>query len=144
MNINLHYNGFFFTPCTEEDSDLTKKLRQGEVYKCEITRKRNYEFHKKYFSLIQTAWEYMNELQCNFFGNNKEVFRKTLEVTAGFYEPVYDLKEQRWQKAPRSIAFDKMSAEEFEQLYERVKDVIFKTILTNINVNDFLSNLNQY
>lgn len=131
-------------PMYDEDYEAKKKLRLGVVYTADVKLARNYEFLKKYMVLIKTAWEYLNEGQCAFFGNNVNTFRKTLEVTAGFFEPVYDLTGGTWHKAPRSIAFDKMTEDEFHDVYERVKDVIFKCFLTNIDVYEFMSNLSNF
>ncbi|GHT56798.1 hypothetical protein AGMMS49982_23820 [Bacteroidia bacterium] len=48
-------------PCYDADYDEKKELKIGETFKAKITLARNYEFHKKYFALINCAWEYQNE-----------------------------------------------------------------------------------
>lgn len=130
-----------FVPYGDDNYDKKKRLKIGEVYNVDVKLYRNYEFHKKYFALINLAWEYMTEEQCKFFNNSVDSFRKTMEIAAGWFEPIYNVAKQEWLQAPKSIAFDKMSEEEFEQLYERVKDVLFQMPLKNINVEEFYSNL---
>lgn len=34
------------------DYEEFKKLKIGQVYKCDIKKERNYEFHKKFMALI--------------------------------------------------------------------------------------------
>ena len=97
-------------------------LRIGEVYNAEIKLARNLNFHRKYFALINCAWEYQNEDTTKHF-KNVECFRKTVEIAAGNCEPVYNLQLGQWVEIPKSIAFDKMDENEFRDLYERVKDV---------------------
>lgn len=124
-------------PLADDDYDKKKSLKIGEIYEVSIKQVRNYEFHKKYFALINLSWEYMNEKQQDFFHNNKEVFRKSIELTAGFCEPVWNNNLKQMVDVPKSISFDKMDEIEFRDVYERVKDVLFLTALKDISVEEF-------
>lgn len=128
-------------PMYDEDYDEKKKLKIDEVYEAEIRQPRNLKFHRKYFALLRCAWEYLNEQQQSFFKNDLEVFRKSLEVTAGWCEPLFDLEQQTWFHAPKSISFEKMKESEFETLYNNVRDILFQAILTNISKEEFERNL---
>lgn len=128
-------------PMYDEDYDEKKKLKIGEIYEAEIKLPRNLRFHRKYFGLIRCAWEYLNEKQQDFFKNNLEVFRKSLEVAAGWCEPLYDLETQELYHAPKSISFEKMKEDEFSILYNNVRDILFKIILPNISKEEFERNL---
>jgi hypothetical protein len=78
---------------------------------------------------------------------NKHNFRKDLELCAGSYERVYSIERDEWIEQHKSISFDKMSEEEFSELYERVKDVLFKVHLKNLSEYDkkeFTNNLNNF
>lgn len=128
-------------PLYDEDYDQKKKLKIGEIYKAKITIARNINFHRKYFALINCAWAYQNERTTKHFKNNVECFRKTVEVAAGHCDTVYNLSLKSWVDIPKSIAFDKLKQEEFEDLYERVKDVLFTTFLKGIDEEEFLNNM---
>ena len=52
MDIYLLNTASGLKPCMDEDYEQKKKLKIGKVYKAKITLARNYEFHKKYFALI--------------------------------------------------------------------------------------------
>ena len=130
-------------PCYDEDYDEKKKLKIGEVYEVTIKKARNYLLHKKYFSLINTAWEYQSERVVEHF-KNVDCFRKTVEIAAGWCDTVYSISRKEWVEIPRSIAFDKMDDLEFRELYERVKDVLFKYFLKNISEEEFTRNLINY
>lgn len=131
-------------PLYDPDYDEKKKLKIGEVYEATIKRPRNLHFHRKYFSLINLAWEYQLERSTEHFHNNVDVFRKTVELAAGWCEPVYSIERREWVEIPKSIAFDKMDNDEFTNLYERVKDVLFKYFLKHITVEEFEKNLINY
>ena len=124
-------------PMYDEDYDQKKMLKVGTVYEATIKELRNVAFHRKYFSLINLAWEYLNEQQRAFFKEDVNAFRKTVEVAAGHFEPVYSVARQSWLEVPKSIAFDKLSESDFEQLYEKVKTVIFQTFIPSSVKDEF-------
>ena len=124
-------------PMYDEDYDSKKMLKVGAVYEATIKEMRNVAFHRKYFSLINLAWEYLNEQQRTFFKDDVNAFRKTVEVAAGHYEPVYSVARHSWLEVPKSIAFDKLSESDFEQLYEKVKSVIFRTFIPDSVKDEF-------
>ena len=139
----LLYNDFgYLKPMYDNDFEEKNKLKLGKVYKANITLARNYEFHKKYFKLISVAWELLGEKTHNFF-KTSDSFRKTIEINAGWYELLYSIERKEWLQAPKSIAFDKMKQEDFNELYERVKDVIWelldkRDLITIDNFNNIL------
>ena len=128
-------------PLYDEDFDEKKKLKIGEVYEVTIKQPRNLPFQRKYFSLIILAWEYQNERVVEHFHHNIELFRKTVEMAAGWCEIIYSIQRKEWIETPKSIAFDKMDNAEFTELYERVKDVLFKVFLKNMPIEEFEKNL---
>lgn len=128
-------------PLYDEDFDEKKKLKIGGIYEADVKKARNLQFHKKFFALINCAWEYQNEKVVEFFHHNKDAFRKTVEIAAGLYEPVYLIGKKEWSQAPKSIAFDKMDEAEFMDLYDNVKRVLFQTFLRHIDEEEFVKNL---
>lgn len=142
MKINLLNTSSGFKLMDDEDFENKKQLKIGEVYQAEIKKVRNYMFLKKYFALINCTWEYLNEVQHEFFKNSKEVFRKSLEVSAGHCDKVFNLSLKAWIDVPKSIAFDTMDELAFQKLYDSVRDVIFISILKGkISEEEFNKNL---
>lgn len=131
-------------PMYDDDYDEKRRLRLGQVYQAEIKVARNIRFHRLYFALINCAWEYLSERQQQFFHGSRESFRKTVEIAAGHYELVYSVQRKEWMQIPRSIAFDRLSEDEFSALYERVKDVIFSTFLSHVSLEQFLTTLAHF
>ena len=123
-------------PCGDDDYEAKRKLKIGQTYTVEIRVARNVDFHRKYFALIAYAWEYLSEREVEAF-RTKEGFRKSLEITAGHYEPIYDLETQTFVHVPKSISFGSMDNTEFSDLYEKVKDVIFSIIGDRVTREEF-------
>ena len=57
MEINLLKVGDALCPATEEDKEEFDKLKSGVGFKCTITQKRNYKFHKKFFAMIGVGFD---------------------------------------------------------------------------------------
>lgn len=131
-------------PLYEEDHDEKKKLKKGEIYRASISVFRNYEFHKKYFALINCSWEYLTEAQQEFYRNNKEYFRKSLEVSAGYCEVIYNHRLKSFVDIPKSVAFDKMGESEFQDLYRDVKHVVCNIVLRHITIEEFEQGLASF
>lgn len=56
--VNLIRSGKVFAPATEQDEELLKRVRTGEIITCEFTKPRNPAFHRKFFALLNLAYEY--------------------------------------------------------------------------------------
>ena len=131
-------------PMYDADYEEKKKLKKGHTYKAKITLARNIDFHRKYFKLINLAWDYQNESVVEFFKHSVESFRKSVEMAAGFYDTIFSIARKEWIEIPRSIAFDKMDEFEFGELYENVKRVLFQVFLKDISEEEFNNVLKDF
>lgn len=118
MKLNLIRRAdFSFIPAADEDMEKALKIKKGEAVEVSVKVLRNYKFHKKFFSMINTAYGFLTEKQRDFFHGSIDGFRYTLEVAAGYYDEFYSVSRKEWIQKPKSIAFDKMSEAEFDKLY---------------------------
>lgn len=138
MKIKVRNTSHGLVPLYDEDFEEKKKLVIGKDYVVEVKQARNIAFHRKYFGMLDAAWYLLTERQRMSFNQGargetfgKEAFRKSIQITAGFYEPIYDGKEKRWQKSYKSIAFNNMDETEFEKLYHACYDVVMDILAMN-------------
>lgn len=90
-----------------------------------------------YHKIIDIAWDCLDESQEGFFGKRgKNAFRKSLEITAGFFEPVYNLQTGEFIKAPLSTSFDSMEQPEFDELFNGVLDILRMVFTRKIMSDD--------
>ena len=127
MQINLLCTASGLVPASDSDYELKQKLKVGGIYQAEIKVKRNYQFLKKAFSLLNAAWSLMDERQTAGW-RSKEGFRAYLTVAAGYYDVYFNPRLQQFVEQPKSWAFDSMTEEEFGGLYDRMKDVIYAVL----------------
>lgn len=106
-------------PCYNSDAEALKKskLKEGEIYEVEIKKKRNYEFHKKYFALLNLCYD--NQKQYELFDD----LRDYLTVKSGYVRKVVH-KNGYEEYKPISISFSSMDETEFNELYQKTITVI--------------------
>lgn len=130
-------------PCYDEDYDAKKKLKIGEIYEAEVKLQRNPQFHRKFFALINAGYTFLPERTQNGF-RSVEGFRSYLLVAAGFYETYFNPRLREFVEVPKSLKFSAMDNEEFERVYESVKDVIFALIGESITESQFEESLANF
>lgn len=132
MYVRKLYNSL--VPVGQEDMDALQKFAPNSVLQCEVKCPRNLGFHRKFFALLDVAFEAWECPALEYKGQpivkNRERFRKDLTILAGFGYPVVNLNGEVRYEA-QSISFAKMDGAEFEALYSRVIDVVLAKVLTH-------------
>lgn len=115
-------------PQTQEVFD---RLRMGEAMHGDFRKMRNPKFHRKFFALLNLAFDYWEPGEINSkYGKpekNFDRFRKDAIILAGFYHIVARLDGSTRVEAD-SISFAKMDDDEFSKVYNGVLDVFLKRI----------------
>ena len=121
--------------CPENNSDLDnfKKIKPDTTYKFVVTQPRNVNFHRKYFSLLNLAFDNQEKF------NNIEDFRAWSTMKAGYYNRIQTPGDDMF--LPVSINFASMDNLEFEQFYSKVLDVFIEFLdTTKENIMENLAN----
>jgi len=124
-----------FKPAYDSDFELSKKIKLNEVYTYEFKKERNYNFHKKFFALVNMVFQNQEQY------TNFEHLRKDLIIESGNYDLRYDLLGVEIREA-KSISFASMDEIEFSKLYNSVIDVIVKYF--HFDKEEILQNVEQY
>lgn len=128
-----------FIPAFESDREAMARIKQGAIVRCAIVQPRNVKFHRKFFALLNLAFDSWEPPDAEFRGmpvqKNFDRFRKDVVIAAGWYDVVANLKGEVRAEA-RSISFAKMDEEEFSRLYNAVANVILQKVLTNYTRDD--------
>jgi len=130
-----------FDGWTDEDKKSWRKLwrhlmtlEPGEFANMEFIFPRNPKFHRKFFGLLNFAFEAWepDRVRKNYKGRpvakNFDQFREDVLILAGYSEQTFDLRGNMKLKA-KSISFAKMDDAEFEAVYSAVVDVILADVL---------------
>ena len=124
-----------FSIAYNSDYEKVKKMKVGILFECDVKKKRNYIFHKKYFALINMVYDNQS------LYNNIEHLRNDLTIEAGFYDECFNFQDVSVKRA-KSINFSKMDEIEFNELYSRTIDVIIKYF--KFKKDDILEHIEQY
>jgi len=106
-------------PLETSDQEELSKLKRGTIYQFEVKKKRNTQFHRKFFSLLNLAYQNQNDKDEI---NNFEDFRAYVTIKAGFHKRIVTEKGELF--LPKSINFSSMDEIEFSELYNKVFDFI--------------------
>ena len=133
-------------PADPQAADFISKLKLGQGVTASVKRHRNPKHHKKYFALLNLAFDHWepaaNTYKGQIVGKNFEQFRNDIVVLAGFYEMAVNLKGETRLTA-KSISFANMDQAEFDALYNATVNVILKHILTNYSRDDLDAVMDQ-
>ena len=124
-----------FKPAYDSDFELSKKIKLNEIYEYEFKKPRNYNFHKKFFALVNMVFQNQEQY------TNFEHLRKDLIIESGNYDLRYDLLGVEIREA-KSISFSSMDEVKFSELYNSVIDVIINYF--HFDRQDILDNVEQY
>ena len=135
-----------FSPVDQEAAEAMEKIKMNSIVKCEITKPRNIQFHRKYFALLNHAYDHFEPEGKEYRGQpvqkNREVFRKEITILSGFYEAVYKI-DGTFKLVAKSISFANMTEDEFSNLYSKTISVILDKVLTSYTEDDLSSVINE-
>lgn len=143
--IYIKKTGLVIHPLDELSEMELSELSDGD-YRCELSRKRNSKFHRKFFSLLQVAFKAWEQPEAEGdFGYAKKSFkrfRKDVTIACGYYDEHVDIFGNVHREAV-SISFAKMDEIEFERLYSSAIDVILQYVLTSYTKADLDDMVNK-
>ena len=114
INLVKQLNGSFI-PESDQDKEVCKRFKAGDVMKAKVSKPRNPKFHRKFFALLNITFENQAKHQ------NFDHFRKYVICCTGRYDEVPSKKGI--MIFPHSISFASMSELEFTELYEEALSV---------------------
>lgn len=141
-------------PASEEEAEKLRKIKSGATVRCDIRQMRNYQFHKKFFSLVKFLFDIWEESVPRRLYRGVEVrpnldrFRKDLIILSGRYDATYNVRNEVRLEA-KSISFANMSEEEFERLFSDVINIALERVinrpdLSEEKIREYCDQLMQY
>lgn len=123
--------GGLFAPMDEPTTEKAKKVRVGGVVHGPFKQMRNPKFHRKFFSLLNLAFDYWEpgEISSKYGTPQKNFdrFRKDAIILAGFFHISIRLDGSERIEAD-SISFASMDEDTFERVYNGVLNVFLERI----------------
>lgn len=120
-------------PADEQTREWLAKKKLGATIQANATEMRNGAFFRKWWSLVNLAYDHWKDdaATVEYKGErvqpNFERFRKDLTISAGFFEPVVNLKGEL-RLEPKSLKWSQMDETEFTKLYDATIQVLLQRV----------------
>ncbi len=124
-------------PADPQSEAYVRRIKVGEGLVMEAKIRRNLRFHRKFFALLNLAFESWEppaiEAARGYAPQkNMDTFRRDLLILAGHCDATYHL-DGSVEFVARSIAFDKLPDDlAFEQVYRSVLTVVWEHVLRHL------------
>ena len=110
----------------EQDRELSRKLKVGGYFKAKLVKAhRNILHHKKFYALIKTVLDNKPE-----YKNNEDVLVGILKIECGVCWVVK--KKGKVYEFPKSISFEKMDQNEFQDFYDKALHVMAEMLEVSV------------
>ena len=126
-------------PADPQAAEFIGKLKLGQGVTAAIKRHRNPAFHRKFFALLNLAYDAWEPTVATYkgqvVGKNFDQFRNDILCIAGHFEMAVNLRGETRVPA-KSTRLGAMDQHEFESVYNSVANAILQRILTNYTRDD--------
>lgn len=110
-------------PATPVDVEEMSNLKPNAIYTTEFVKMRNYEYHKRYFAMLQVILDVMDEDVKKEKGiTTIETLLLRLKLELGHCDMIWVDKYDSMVMTPRSISFAAMDEFEFRMFYRATLD----------------------
>lgn len=116
-----------FAPADGPSEDLWRKYKQGEVYRADVVKPRNYQHHKLAFALLNLTYANLPEKHAQSYPTF-DMFRHAVALEAGHAESFVTLQGEI-QSCPKSLSYDAIPDDiEFGQVMAAMMTVCAKIL----------------
>jgi len=136
----------------ENAEKLHSSVKLGSVIHSDFKRMRNAAFHRKLFALFQLSFEYFDPPETDTKWGKPEkhfdTFRKNVTILAGYGHPVFNI-DGTFKMEADSLSFGSMDQDTFNELYQRILDVLMKRIpmlskMTKEEIDDLTNKILEF
>jgi hypothetical protein len=128
MKINLIKTLEGLKPADSEATEMLKGIKLNTVVSCEVKRQRNYEHHKKFFSLLKLVIDNHEKY------DNTDDLLFEIKLRLGHCSRII-INDTVCYK-PKSISFKSMDQDTFNKFYSKTIDIILKYFLTGTSQDE--------
>lgn len=124
-------------PADEEATEYLKKIKPGQAISCEVKKPRNYENHKRLFSLLKLVVENQERFK------TVDQLKEAIKFELGYTETIQTFDGRFIVKA-KSINFASMDEIKFRDFFSRSIDVILKYVLPGTDREELINEVLGY
>jgi hypothetical protein len=118
-------------PVDQGGEDALREIANGALVQIEVKRPRNINHHRLYFALVSLVWDNIDHDRYP----SVEDLHGAIKIAAGLRTRI-ELPDGTQGFMPGSIAFHKMSQDDFSAFYTKVCDLVARHFLPGVNSED--------
>ena len=131
MKILLRKRPGSLWPADEVSENALKRIADKDVVICEIKRTRNIKFHRLYWALVGKVWDNVDHERYP----TADDLHAAIKIAVGLRTRIV-LPDGTLGFIPGSIAFHKMTEDEFRLFYDRVCDMVAEYFLPGVTADE--------
>lgn len=117
------------------------RWKLGSVIRADYAEMRHGAFFRKWWAMVNFAYQYFADIvpQQEYMGKpvlpDFERFRKDITILAGFYRPVWNVRNELRVEA-ESLKWASMTEERFTALYESTFQLLLKHVFSKLQMSE--------
>jgi len=138
-NLLLAKHGRGFLAADEDAEKFHKKLETGECILLKPIRVRDLKAHRRYWKLCTLCAENCERITLDdgsvFPIHNKDDVHTVIKLATGHYTSIFDTDGREAFRIPKSTSFADMTADEWQEYWPRVLDVVQSKVLPGVDID---------
>lgn len=131
-----------YWPAYPEDEESLKRVKAGDAIKVKWSKPRNYRNHKRFFAMLKCVVQNLPDSYPDKY-QNIEYLRFEVLVGIGHIE-VRESLGGKIYAIPKSMSFEKMDEEKFNQIYSLASNYVLKHFLKGLDEQTFSENIDLF
>jgi len=127
-----------FLPADDEAVRVHKRMASGEAALFRPIRVRDQVAHRRYWGLMTLCSDNCERIEIRpgvwMDVKTKDDVHTAIKLCTGLYDTVFDAEGRPVAFLPKSTSFEEMTADEWEEYWPRVLDVVQTQILPGVEI----------
>jgi hypothetical protein len=138
MKIELFKHGKGFLPASEDAEAVLKRMSPGEITWVNVLRIRDPIAHRRYWQLCTLAALNCERIELPYGAvmliHNKNDVHTAIKLCTGHCDTIFDAMGKPAFQIPKSTSYENMTADEWNEWWPRVLDVVYQRILPGVSI----------
>lgn len=138
MKIDIFKHGKGFLPASEDAQKVYSRMSPGEIVWVNVLRIRDPVANRRYWQLMTLCAQNCERIELPYGGvmiiNNKNDVHTAIKLCTGLVDTIFDAFGKPAFQIPKSTNFEAMTADEWNEYWPRILDVIQERILPGVSL----------
>ena len=137
MKIELYRSGKGWLPASPDAEKVLRRMSQGEIAWFKPLRIRDPVAHRRYWALMTLCADNCERIELPYGGvmlvHTKDDVHTAIKLCTGLVDTIFDANGKPAFQVPKSTSYEDMTADEWNEFWPRVVQVVVTTILPGVS-----------